>query len=234
MTGEELVYDILEIKNLVEDDSDTDELWLLNKINMYRSLFIRQEYELTRAINPAWLQRMHKTTVTKVNSSDDPDIDFTSIDNLGKVIIPVLVALPEDIGLNRVTGSAGISQFQPIDFNTLILKIECNEERMGDYGYCARVGNALYLFPFVMEMQALLIPEDPFAIQVNDGGTLRDRTITDDYPVSMDMAQKIVMEILTKDMKINEQSIADIVNDSQSELKILQSGNSGQQQTAQV
>jgi hypothetical protein len=177
---------------------------------------------------------MHKAKVAKANSADDPAITLTSIDNLGKVTIPNLIALPEDLGLYRVTGSAGISQFQPIDFNTLILKLECDEDRMGDYGYCSRVGNNLYLSPYVMEMQALLILSNPFDVQVNDNGTLRDMLISDEYPIDLEMAQKIVMEILTKDLAINEKSISDIVNDSQSQLKILQSGNNNQQQPTQV
>jgi hypothetical protein len=236
MTTEELVYDILEVKSLLTDDVDIDELWILNKINMYRHVFIDIEYANTHVIRPSWLLRFPKTKVEKVTSADDPAIIFTSI-NVGKTIIPKVIGLPEDLGLYRISGSSGISQFQPIDFNTLMMKIDAEEEKQGDYGYCSRIGNILYLWPLVLEIQGIIIPEDPFAIQVNDAGVLRDRLVSDDYPLDMDMAQRIVLEILTKDLNINDQQIGDIVNDSQSQLKILKNTNqqvngSSQQQTA--
>jgi len=228
MKCEDLLYDIKEIKSLLEDDTDIDDLWLLNKINMYRSVFIPMEYDTEHTIQPSWIQRLHKQTVTKVNSADDPSITVTSI-YLGKVTIPRIIGLPDNLGLYRVSGSGGITSFQPIDFNTLIMKIDIGEEIMGDYGYCSLIGNDLYLYPLVSEMQALIIAEDPFDVPINASGTIRALAITDDYPINGAMAQRIVLEILTKDLAINEQSLTDTINDSQSQLRILRSGNSQQQ-----
>ena len=230
MTVEELVYDIIEIKNALEDDRDMDELWILNKCHNYRAAFINQEYALKAEIKPVWIQRLHKQRTTKVTSADDPAITVSSI-MLSKVTIPTVVSLPDDQGLVRVSGSSGISQFDIIDFNTLVMKVDIGEESNGQYGNCARIGNDLYLSPLTPEIQALIIAEDPFEVQINDNGTLRDMLVTDQYPMERDMAQKVILEILTKDLALNEKSIADLINDSQSQLKILTSGSNSQKES---
>jgi len=232
MKAEHFIYDIFEIKSLLEDDHDIDELWLLNKFNNYRSAFINQEYALKAEIKPIWLQRLHKQSASKVTSADDPNITISSI-YLSKVIIPTVLSLPDDLGLYRVTGSSGILNYDPIDFNTLMLKIEIGEELSPRYGYCSRIGNNLYQYPPAMEVQAIIIAENPFDVQINDSGTLRDMLVTDEYPMERDMAQKIALEILTKDLAINEKSISDIINDSQSQLKLLKSGSNQEGQPNQ-
>jgi len=220
MTLEEIIYDILEIKGALEDDHDIEPNWLLYKINNYRSIFIEQDFAIRNEINPQWLQKFYRHTVSKTNSADDPAIELTSI-TIGKLIIPELISLPEDLGLYRVTGSSGIMQFQPIDFNTLMMKIECNEEKMGEYGYCSRIGTTLYIYPLCMEVQALLLAKNPLEVQINDNGTLRTPTYSDSYPIDPLTAQRIIMEILTKDLALQERAITDITNDSQMQLKIL-------------
>jgi hypothetical protein len=228
-TAELIIYDIIEIKNALEDDRDLDELWLLNKINMYRSMMISADYAVNHEIQPGWLQRLRKQKVTKVNSADDPSITVTSID-LGKVTLPAVVNLPDDVGL-RLSGSSGIFAFDEIDFDTLMLKINFNEERNGQFGYFAMVGNDAFIWPLVLEIQAIIIAENPFDVQVLDSttGLLRAMTIQDDYPCDAEMAQKIIMEILTKDLQLNAQSISDIVNDAQNALKLLQNGGNQKQ-----
>jgi len=230
MTAEELVYDILEIKNAIEDDRDIDELWLLNKINMYRTSFMAQYYALNNEIPSSWQQRIRKQIVKRVTASDDPAITNSSI-VVGKVTLPKIVNLPEDVGLVRVTGSSGILSFDQIDFDSLMLKIHFNEERMGEFGWCSKVGDDLFLWPLIREIQAIVVAENPMDVQVFDPSTntLRAMTVTDEYPIDMDIAQKIVIEILTKDLQINMQSISDLTNDSQMQLKILQNANDKKQ-----
>jgi hypothetical protein len=220
MTAEEIVYDVFEIKALLEDDHDIDQLWVLTKFNNYRSIYISQDYAVNNEIRPSWLQRLHKQKTTKVNSADDPSISMTSI-TLSKVVLPPLMSLSEDLGLYRVTGSAGISHFDLMDFNTMIMKIDIGEERMGQYGYASRIGNTLYLYPLTMEIQAFVLAENPFDIQFNDNGVLRAMRVTDPYPVDNAMAQRIILDILTKDLALNDKAITDIVNDSQQQFKIL-------------
>jgi hypothetical protein len=230
MSGEDLVFDVLEIKNALEDDHDYDELWILRKINNYRSIFILQDYLLNQEISPSWIQRLRKQKVVKVTSADDPSIDFTSID-LGKVTLPSLISLPDDGALIRVSGSSGITTFDAISFDNLMLKLTFKEERTGEFGWRARVGNDLFLYPLVAEIQAIIIADDPMEIQVLDPvtGLMRDRLITDEYPIDSMIAQQIILEIVTKDLQLNAQSVSDIVNDSKHQLRVMQSGNSKKQ-----
>lgn len=234
MSGEDILYDVLEIKNALEDDHDYDELWILQKINNYRSIFILQNYLLNQEINPSWIQRLRKQKVSKVTSADDPSIDFTSID-LGKVTIPSLLPLPDDASLIRVSGSSGITTFDSISFDNLMLKLTFKEERMGEFGWYARIGNDLFLYPLVMEMQAIIIAENPMDVQVLDAssGLMRDRLVSDEYPLDAMTAQQIILEIVTKDLQLNTQSVSDIVNDSKHQLRIMQSGNINKKQLSE-
>lgn len=222
MTAAEIIWDILELKHAIEDDSDVDELWLLQKVNAYRAILIQQEYALLNRINPSWIQRLHKFSLTKVTAADDPSITLSSV-WLSKGQLPSVVDLPDDMGLYRISGSSAITQFEPCDFNTLMMRIEIGEEMNSHYGYYSRIHNDVYLYPLCMEASALLIAENPLDIQVHEYGVLRARTLEDEYPVDIAMAQKIIIEICTKDFQISEGTIPDIINDSQKEFKILRS-----------
>lgn len=226
MTIEDIIWDIMEIKGALEDDSDLEEMWLMHKINSYRALAIQQEFSMTNTINPQWLQRVHKFKLTKCTPADDPAIGVSSI-YLSKGTLPKVVSLPDDLGTYRVAGSGAITQFQPIDLNSLLMKIDIGEEKNSVYGFYSKVGSDLYFYPLTMEASAIIIAENPLDVQVLDGGVLRDRTFLDDYPVDIALAQKIVLEILTKDLAISDGQITDIVNDSQNQFKILKNEGPG-------
>ena len=225
MTAAEIVFDILEIKNAINDDREIDEIWLIHKFNAHRSLQIIEEFKQSNEIRSMWLMRLYKQEVKKVTSADDPSISVTSIE-LGKVHLPNIVAIPNDAGFVRLTGSSGILSFDPVSYDTLMLKIMYKEERMGEFGYYTQIGNDVFLWPYVREVQAIIIPEDPFDIQIIDPTTkvLRDFEITDDYPLDIDMCQKAIWEVLTKDLAYNDQQVRDIVNDSQNQLKLMRNG----------
>jgi hypothetical protein len=75
-----------------------------------------------------------------------------------------------------------------------------------------------------MEIQGVIIAENPFDIKINDNGVLRDMLVTDEYPIDASNAQRIILDILTNDLNLKIQTISDIVNDSQSQLKLLKNG----------
>jgi hypothetical protein len=222
MTAEEIVYDILEIKNAINDDREIDEKWLIHKFNAHRAIQIIEEFKASNEIRSMWLMRLYKQDVKKVTSADDPAISVTSIE-LGKVHLPNIVAIPNDDGFVRLTGSSGILTFDPVSYDTLMLKIMFKEEKMGEFGYYTQIGNDVFLWPYVREVQAIIIPEDPFDIQIIDPTTkvLRDFGVTDDYPLDIDMCQKTIWEVLTKDLAYNSQQVKDIINDSQDQLKVM-------------
>lgn len=222
MTIKDFIWDILEIKNAIEDDSDLEQLWILYKINMYRSAHIRAEYGMTNEINAEWLQRIHKFKWEKTDPADDPAITLNTL-TLGKYDFPRVVKLPGGQGLYRLSGSGGITTFDPVDFNQLIMKAELNDTNQG-YGCYSHIGDRVYIWPYTMEGSAMVIAEDPTQVQINDNGTLRDMTWDDEYPLDMILAQRVVLDFLQKDMALKEGTITDIINDSQDQLRILKDG----------
>lgn len=227
MTVEEIIYDVKEIKAALEDDTDLEDLWLLYKINNYRAALISENYRIEPEIDPAWLQRTGKFAFTKTDAADDPAITVNSI-TLGRATLPDIVSLPNDLGLNRLSGSGGIVGFEPTDFDTLVMKALVKEEIHRNFGYYARIGTSAYIYPYKMEGAAVIIAENPMDVQVLDGSAFRDRIFTDPYPLDARLAQAVVIQILTKDLNINEQAITDVVNDSQSNLRIMKDGQAPQ------
>lgn len=219
MTFEEIIWDVMEIKGAVNDDSDIEELWVLFKINHYRAVHIEAEYRMNNQMDPSWFQRYHQFTWEKVNAADDPAVALSSV-TLGKANIPSVVHLPDDQGVIRVSGSSGILQYEPCDFNRLMMKSQV-EQANSKYGYYSRVGNILYSYPYNLYGSAILIAHNPLDVPINDNGAVREMTFGDDYPLDPVLAQRAILDLLTKDFAISENAIADLVNDSQSQLKIL-------------
>ena len=220
MTFEEIIWDVLEIKGAIDDDSDLEEMWILHKINRYRAVHVEAEYRRNNEIDPVWLQRVPKFDFTKVTAADDPAVIYSSIE-LGKATIPSVIKLPYDQGLYRVSGIAGVTQFEPIDFNTLMMRLDVGEERNGEYGYYSRIGNNIYISPYLMQGSAIIIADNPLDVQILENGVFRDMTFSDNYPLDPILAQRAIIDLLTKDLAIAEGAITDIINDSQSELKIM-------------
>ena len=223
MKTADIVYDVFEILNQLEDDRDIDELWLMSKINAYRAIAIQDEYKTTREINPIWLQRIRKFAFKKVNAADDLNIGDGSV-FLGMYNLPALIGLPDDQGLVRLSGSSAIRSLDYTDFNTLMLKAEMGDVELG-YGYYCKILNTVYEWPYILEGSAIVIAENPFDVpELDPGNSLKITSdVSDSYPLDAANAQKIILEILTKEFQINMKSISDITNDAQSQLKLLTS-----------
>lgn len=223
MTVEQIIYDILEVKNTVNDDSDLDELFLLQKINSYRAIMIQNHYAQRGYIESAWIQRYPTFDFEKVLSSDDPAVGWGSM-VLGKYRLPKMISLPDQIGLFQVFGSGRARPLSMTDFSTMIMRAGIDEELPKGSGFVCVLGDDIYVYPYIMKGQAHIIASNPMEVPVIENGVKRDMLATDEYPLDSGMAQMIILEILTKDLNINNQSISDIVNDAQSGLKILQNG----------
>lgn len=221
MTANDIIYDILEIRKSLGFDSDTEELWLFYKVNSYRAIFIQSEFALTNSINNVWLQRIRRFKTTKCTAADDPVIILSSI-TLSKGDIPKVVSLPDDLGMYRLSGSGAIKQYEPCDFNTLMMKIEIGEDLNG-YGFYSKIGTDVYVYPLAMELSAIIIAEDPSQVDVFDKtiGELRSWTLNDEYPVDIAIAQKIVLEILTKDFAILDKAIIEVLKDPNMKLRMM-------------
>lgn len=220
MTIEEAIFDVFEIKQALEDDSDLDELFVLQKLNSYRALFIAQRYQLTNDMDSSWFQRHPQFTWEKVTSADDPNVTNSSI-TLGKYKLPKVVSLPEDKGLYQVMGSGAIRVYSKDDFNTMLMRAEIKEERHPNHGYYSKIGDVAYSFPYAIYGQAIVIAENPMDVPIIENGVKRDFAITDEYPAGADLLQQCILQVLTTDLNISNQQITDLINDGQSQLKIL-------------
>ena len=224
MLFSDITSDILEIKNAVNDDTDLEEMWILHKFFTYRAVHIAFEFALTNQINPAWLQRHPKIDIARCTAADDPSVLYSSV-QVGKASIPTVVSLPDNLGLYRLSGSSGIINLEPCDFGRMMMKASINEERAPASGYYSQIDNKVYVWPYVPYISAILIAANPLEIPYNDNGTIRDLTLEDQCPVDQMIAQKAIIDFLTKDLAIKEGTIADITNDSQSELNIMRGYN---------
>ncbi len=224
MTVEEAIFDIIEIKNAFGDDTDLDEMFLLQKLNSYRELLINAQYQLTAHIDYTWLQRHPQFTWEKITAADDPNVTIGSI-TLGKYTLPGIVTLPEDLGLYQVMGSGGIRLYSKDDFATMMTRAEIKEERHPRHGYYSRIGNVVYSFPYEIYGQAILIAANPMDVPINTSTTTtRTMLFTDEYPASVGLIQQCILQILSKDLKISDEAVSDIINDSQEQLKIMKDG----------
>lgn len=219
MTIAEMIYDIREIINALEDDSDISDQWLLYKSDSYRETVIIQKYEMNPVIDPSWQLPVPVLTTDNVKSSDDPSIVYGSVD-LSKVTIPEPISLPDDMGI-KVMASSGIVPYQYQSLSMIAQKAMIKEDTFPGMGYYARVSDSLYLYPRTMEVKLIIIPRVVADVKVLENGVYRDRTINDNYPADHDTAQRIILSILEKDLGIKMKTITDLVNDSQDQFKVL-------------
>lgn len=221
MKIENAIFDIVEIRKAVGDDDPLDELFLLQKLNAYRAILINAQYQLTNHLDYGWLQRYPQFRWEKVTAADDPNVIHSSI-TLGKFKLPKVVSLPEDLGLYQVMGSGAIRLYSKDDFATMMIRAEIQEERHPRHGYYSKIGDVLYSFPYAMYGQAVLCAENPMDVPIIENNVQRVMTVEDEYPADIAIIQQAVLAILTKDLKISDQVVSDIINDSQSELKLMQ------------
>jgi hypothetical protein len=219
ISAENLISDIREIINAVEDDSDIMDEWLIYKLNHYRAAIILQKYNMDLVIDPSWQLHTEIIQTTQTDPSNDPNVDVSSV-SLSKATIPEPIALPNDLGL-IITGSGGIVPLESISYTQLAYKASIGQEIDKGMGYYARVGNVAFMYPLLLKIKAIIIPANPMEIKVLDSGAFRERTLTDPYPIDLDSAQAMIIELLTKDLKVKIETIGDLVNDSQDQFKVL-------------
>ena len=228
MTIEEAIFDVFEIKQALEDDSDLDELFVLQKINAYRAININAQFQLSNHLDYSWMQRHPQFRWEKVTAADDPNVTNSSI-TLGKYKLPKVIGLPEDLGLYQIMGSGAIRIYSKDDFSTMMLRAEIQEERHPNHGYYSKIGDVAYSYPYQMYGQAILIAENPMDVPIIENNVQRAFAVTDEFPADIGLLQQCILQVLTNDLKLLDQQVTDIINNSQNELKILK--NAGKQVT---
>jgi len=218
-----MIYDIRYVLRQTTDDNRVRDEFLMSKIHTYRSGFIQEDFSRNRFLNPVWLQDLKKLSATKVNSADDPSIADTSI-SLGKVTLPNIVSLPEDIGLFRVAGSSKHKVFTPVGMNYFYLLIDIDPTTAINQMIYYRTGNSIYLYPYNTECNAVAILGNPLEGYLIENNVKRNLKWTDKYPIDRKMAQDVIISILTKEFAIEMKMVSDIKNDARDQFKILTSG----------
>lgn len=227
MTIEEIIYDVKEIVNAVTDDSDLSDEWILHKINSYGAVIKQEKYrESGGYIDPSWILRTGLIKTERVKPADDPAITYSSVD-FSKVALHSVISFPDDAGLT-ILPSSGIYPLEVSSVEMMAMKASQNKPLPPNMGYYARIGTAAYIWPILAEIIVLSVPENPMDVKIRTSTSYRDRALDDYYPIDMDTAQKAILTLLTKDLKIKMETISDIVNDSQDQLNIMKSGIPGQ------
>ncbi len=101
---------------------------------------------------------MGRMLVTPVTSGDDPNVPQTCKE-VGKVILPGVVSLPEDRGIYRISSSSRKDVYYPIE-SSRFWDIPSENVR-AKFKYYSRIGRALYLRPAPTEINAQLILDNP-------------------------------------------------------------------------
>jgi len=139
------------------------------KVNEKRAKTIKENYMRHREVQPVWLQRLGELKFTRVTSSDDPNL--LSCDcTFGKATIPAVVSLPDDLGVYRVASSCNTKKYYPIKPDRFFAFDNGSVRSKSKYFF--RIGNSLYVSPYIKEGNVTLILEDPLT-----GWNLKTETV---------------------------------------------------------
>ena len=284
MTIKELVWDMRILLRQLTDDSSVNDAHLIHKLNIYRALYIVEQYNMGYRLEEEWFQRLPLTECTPVNSGDDPNVPYTSI-NFGKFTLPRVIELPGGVSLKLRTSSMALEIYWK-NMSELMQMIKSKDYRVKIFKFYTRIGNEFYIYPYTEKIatQAILFnPLDGYQFDTEYGdlanlnagyeykvvkGSItqsnpatepptltvyaKEETFTSnasytysgtgkvkltdqvlavngdyEYPISPDIAQRIIIDILTKDFQIERSQIFDVINDSIDQLKLIYSGLSG-------
>lgn len=223
MKVEEFVYDVLTIAGQLSNDADISEDWVIDKMNKYRDLLLRQKFTMTRTLDPVNIQIMPLVEMSETNPTNDPSIILPAT-KMGTATIPVMIDLDDNYGLKYIGSASGKLSYTKIDQTALMLKLDIDEKMFLNMGYFYKHGNQLFIYPYNDKVKIIGVFYNPMEIPVFENGSYRERGLQDEYPIEGGLAQDIITRILSVDLAIKSQQIEDLLNDSQNQLKILRSG----------
>tara|TARA_R110000822_G_scaffold67329_3_gene164040 strand:+ start:8250 stop:9095 length:846 start_codon:yes stop_codon:yes gene_type:complete len=161
-TKKQLIDDVLILHERFSrsDDSRVDETWVGYKVEQARVSEILKEYNVTKVIDQNWLVDFGIHSLTKVNFSDDPIVDFCACDIM-KAEIPEVINLTYlgdgnlDLGL-RVISACGKTTYTayPIEAWRMIPK----EHVRSMFHYYQRFGTTIYVNKLINNLRFFGIP----------------------------------------------------------------------------
>lgn len=149
-----LIYERLKLsknKRLLETHAEF--LW-----HKYRAAVINDDFKANQQIDPATLQDFGLVLFTNVTSSDDPSVPYGSVE-YGKLTIPQVVTLPDDLGVYRVASSSKLCEHYPLTpgqfFGVPAGSVAAKSR------YYTRINTALYIDHYAPEGNVILILDNP-------------------------------------------------------------------------
>lgn len=226
MTLREIISDIEIIRKALSDDSDFNWNHIIYKVHQYRANKIKLRFAYLNRIDPIWQLSMIRESVTNIDSTMDPNISDGI--KVSSYAFPNTISLINSNGNDesiQIRSSAGFKRLIEIEQNRFFMYIDMNKiDSRSDFVYYYRYKNAVYFYPIIQEFSALIIPENPYDVQVIESdGSKRSRTMDDPYPVSVDIAREIVLEMMASEFNVQMNMINDIINDSQEQLNLYKS-----------
>jgi len=180
MTGNEITYTIIDILTRFgyTDDSRLEPENIQFMRDNVRVQMIKQEFDRTKTVDPAWVQDLGFVLTTPVTFDDDVNIPYCEC-LLSKVTIPGNIDLRSpntnvDSSL-KIIGSCGKKQYFPYQIE--LLQLIPKEHTRNKFSYYIPIGSAIYLNKLVDKVRVIGVFEKPS--QVNE--------ITTEYVMSGDL-----------------------------------------------
>lgn len=182
VTGREIFSDLEMLMSnfkLSKDQRVTPRM-LLQMAARKRAMQINSYYSKTVTIDPTWIQRLGIKNVTKVTFQDDLNVP-QSCDVAGMVKIPFPVELDGDAGIVRVSNAGGRGSYSQVLMEEILEMDKTVEQFHGNLRW--RVGDSLYIKPYVPELHIFMVLDDPMdAIYIDNSDQLSGNLfIGDEY-----------------------------------------------------
>jgi hypothetical protein len=230
MTLRELIWDIKILAEQANSESEFDNKYIADKIAKYRNAIALSVMVNLGYIPNKFYQSLGPLEFEKVNSSDDTNVLVTN-NYFGKLELPDLIDIKDNenvsLSIRNLMSKGRESFYKEIDIERLVMTLELGRRIDKFNGYYYRYQNNIYIYPYMKDGVGEFLLENPSMGKVYNGTSWNFLTFDDEYPLSYNYAQEIILQILTNDFQILKQQIPDLVNDSQNELKVMKSVSQG-------
>ena len=219
----EAVYAIKTIIKENNIDSIIEDEFIINRLNVYRSMAIENEFTRKNRFDKNWIQDLGVFTSEIVNSADDPLISRTSV-AMARVEIPQTIELKNLNTLTVMTGSKQ-QRINEISMDRLFNMIQLKDEMLNNLKAYFRIGQNLYLYPIVKYVSVSGILQNPLdgyttkelidtnGLVVSPAGTKRNLTIDDEYPFDNASLGEAIINMLRIDYNIMRVTKEDFMPD---------------------
>lgn len=172
MKGIEFISDLTTIltKSRQSRDSRIQQSFLVSRTNTYRAEAIRQSHRRYPMVSPDWIQDMGPEKVTMLDKTEFNHVPSSGT-KIGKFTIPSIVSLEYDLGINRITSLNTEQDYVIKSWNDFNLSFKADSTYIGHkFQKASRMGNMIYIFPFIHDIRAFLIlfnPLDGYVVQTH-------------------------------------------------------------------